>query len=129
MMFKRIDHLEITTGNLKESVDFYTDVIGFKFKENMLVNHPPLYEIVFLTLGDTMLELLGVHQPDEQSQIIWQTGYHQMAIEVDNMEKALEYLKTKGVTISMDPVKTGTSSRAKILDPNGLSIELRQWGT
>jgi glyoxylase I family protein len=50
-----------------------------------------------------------------------------MAIEVDDMDRAVQYLKGKGVEVSWGPVTLGTSKRAEIKDPDGLSIELRQW--
>ena len=50
-----------------------------------------------------------------------------IAIEVEDMDKAVEYLKAKGVEISSGPVVLGKSKRAEIKDPDGLSIELRQW--
>jgi 4-hydroxyphenylpyruvate dioxygenase-like putative hemolysin len=31
-MFKRIDHVEIVTDQLDRTVQFYTDVLGFKVK-------------------------------------------------------------------------------------------------
>jgi catechol 2,3-dioxygenase-like lactoylglutathione lyase family enzyme len=31
-MFKAIDHVEIITRNMAESVKFYTEVLGFKHK-------------------------------------------------------------------------------------------------
>jgi glyoxylase I family protein len=43
------------------------------------------------------------------------------------MDRAIEYLKGKGVEVSWGPVLLGTSKRAEIRDPDGLSIELRQW--
>ena len=50
-----------------------------------------------------------------------------MAIEVDNMDEALEYLKGKGVECVWGPMDVGGSIRAEIRDPDGLCIELRQW--
>ena len=49
-----------------------------------------------------------------------------MAIEVDDMDRAIEYLKRKRVEISWGPVTPGTSKRAEIIDPDGLSIESRE---
>jgi predicted enzyme related to lactoylglutathione lyase len=46
---------------------------------------------------------------------------------VDEMKKAVEYLKGKGVTILREPVDLGNSFRGEISDPDGLIIELRQW--
>ena len=43
------------------------------------------------------------------------------------MQKAADYLKTKGVDIVWGPRVRETYSRAEIRDPNGYHIELRQW--
>jgi catechol 2,3-dioxygenase-like lactoylglutathione lyase family enzyme len=59
-MFKRIDHVEITSGDLDRSIRFYKEVFGFTLKERIKPSSPEIEEIVFLTLGDTMLELLAI---------------------------------------------------------------------
>ncbi len=125
-MFKRIDHVEITTGDLERSIRFYKEVFGFALKERRKPSSPEIEEIAFLTLSDTMLELLLITHsapPPKGPQI----GFRTMAIEVDDMDQAIEYLRGKGVEVSMRPVTIGTSKRAEIKDPDGLSIELRQW--
>jgi glyoxylase I family protein len=125
-MFKRIDHVEITSGNLERSVRFYQEVFGFVLKERIKPPSPEVEEIAFLTLGDTMLELLAIKNsapPAKGAQV----GFRMMAIEVDDMDRAVQYLKGKGVEVSWGPVTLGTSKRAEIKDPDGLSIELRQW--
>lgn len=128
MLFKRIDHVEITTDRLEETVAFYRDVLGFKVRERLdRRSMAPLYEIVYMTLGDTVLELLGVNDPAPASQETWQVGYRMTALEVEDMGKALAYLKTRGVEPTVGPVDIGASKRAEIKDVNGLSIELRQW--
>ena len=125
-MFKRIDHVEITSGNLDRSIRFYKEVFGFTLKERKKPASPEIEEIAFLTLGDTMLELLTIKKsapPPKGPQV----GFRMMAIEVDDMDRAIEYLKGKGVELTWGPVTLGTSKRAEIRDPDGLSIELRQW--
>jgi len=54
-------------------------------------------------------------------------GYRMIALEVDDMQKMADYLKTKGVDIVWGPRVRETYSRAEICDPNGYRIELRQW--
>jgi len=125
-MFKRIDHVEITTSDLDKCINFYSDVFGFKLKERMKPKSPELEEIAFLTLNDTMLELVkmkGIVPVPSCAQV----GFRSMAIEVDDMDKAVEYLKTKGVAVTWGPVNIGTSKRAEIKDWEGLIVELRQW--
>jgi len=124
-LFKRIDHVEIIPRDLDQSMKFFTEILGFKFKERMTVNKPPLKEVAFLTLGDTMLELLSYENPAPPAAC--QVGYCAMAVEVDSMDEAIKYLKTKGIAVTWGPLKMGKSIRAEIKDPNGLTIELRQW--
>lgn len=126
-MFKRIDHVEVIPRDMDKTIDFYTKVLGFGMKSRVKHETGPMREIVYLTLGDTMLELLTVHNPRESTPDTSRVGYRMMAIEVDDMDRAFEYLKTKGVSPSRGPVTLGTSKRAEILDPDGNSIELRQW--
>jgi glyoxylase I family protein len=54
-------------------------------------------------------------------------GYRMMALEVDDMDAALGFLKSKGIAPSWGPVKRPAYSRAEIRDPDGNAIELRQW--
>ena len=51
-----------------------------------------------------------------------------MALAVEDMDKALDYLRAKGIEPSWGPrVTEGQYSRAEIRDPHGHRIELRQW--
>ncbi len=56
-------------------------------------------------------------------------GYRLLALEVDDMEAAANYLASRGVALAWGPIALGTSVRAEIRDPDGLPIELRQWNT
>ena len=48
-------------------------------------------------------------------------------LEVDDMDAALAYLAGKGVECTWGPKKRPDYARAEIRDPDGNSIELRQW--
>lgn len=126
-MFKRIDHVEIVAQDLDRSIRFYTEILGFSLKERMKVPAPPLEEIAYLSLGDTVLELMRVKDAAAPTTEPWSTGYRMMALEVDDMDRALAYLGEKGISATWGPVTLGASKRAEIRDPDGLSIELRQW--
>jgi glyoxylase I family protein len=125
-MFKKIDHVEITPSDLDRTIRFFTEIFGFTVKMRKKVDSPGLDEVAFLELGNTVLELVKVKDPAPPSSVP-QVGYRMMAIEVEDMDKAIEYLKGKGVEISVPPVNLGPSKRGEIKDPDGLSIELRQW--
>jgi glyoxylase I family protein len=126
-MFKRIDHIEIIPHDFERAIGFYTEVLGFTVKERRRVEVAPLEEVAFLSLGDTLLELLRVPTASSSSSDPWGAGYRMMALEVDDMDKVVECLAGKGVTITWGPVVLGKSKRAEINDSEGFPIELRQW--
>ena len=126
-MFRRIDHVEIIPADFERTISFYTEVLEFKMRERMKVDMTPLEEIAYLELGDTVIEVMSVANPAPLSKEVWQVGYKRIAIEVDSMDEAVEYLKSRGIEITWGPVNLKTSIRAEIEDPDGLSIELREW--
>jgi len=130
-MFKRIDHIEIVTDMLDTTIQFYTDVLGFKEKARDRVSRPgsdTALNLVYLDLGGTTVELIAFEgvpvapKPEDEH-----LGYRLMAIEVEDMKEALAYLKTKGVEAVWGPMFRDTYARAEIRDPNGYHIELRHW--
>jgi len=130
-MFKRIDHVELVTDQLERTIQFYTEVLGFKVRSRDRVERSgagvPL-DIVYIELGGTTVELLtyegakigpaptGIH-----------LGYNLIALEVEDMQKAVQYLKTKGIETVWGPIARAHYARAEITDPNGYHIELRHW--
>lgn len=127
MVFRRIDHLEIVPSDPEKTIDFYRDVLGFRLNLRVPVNAPPMREVIYMELGDTVIEIIAAENPSPVSREPWQVGYRAVALEVDDMQEAVEYLRGKGVSLSREPVDLGTSIRAELKDPDGLTIELREW--
>jgi len=103
MMFKRIDHVEVVTDQLDRTVQFYTEVLGFTVKSRDRIERSGLgvpIDLVYLDLGGTVVELISYEgasvDPAPQKEHL---GYRMIALEVDDMQKATDYLKTKGVDI------------------------------
>jgi len=130
-MFKRIDHVEIVTDQPERTVEFYTEVLGFRVKARDRIERAgsgTALNLVYLDLGGTVVELISYEgvavEPAPQKEHL---GYRMIALEVDDMQKTADYLKEKGVDIVWGPVFRPTYARAEICDPNGYHIELRQW--
>lgn len=131
-MFKRIDHVELVTDQPARTTQFYTEVLGFTVKARDRIARSgagvPI-DLVYLELGGTTVELIsydGVKPAPAPSGI--HLGYNLIALEVEDMDKAIELLKSKGVAVVWGPmIHPGQSARAEIADPNGYHIELRQW--
>lgn len=126
-MFKRIDHVEIVPSNAEKTIDFYVNILSFRIRSRNEVKMPPMREVIYLELGDTVIEIISADNPKPKSESPWEVGYRGIALEVQDMAKAVEYLKGKGIAIAREPVDLGESFRGEIKDPDGLIIELRQW--
>ena len=130
-MFKRIDHVEIVTDRPEATEAFYIEVLGFKVRMRDRIERSGLgvpIDLVYLDLGGTTVELITYQgaavDPAPQSEHL---GYRMIALEVDDMQQATDYLATKGIEIVWGPRVRETYARAEICDPNGYHIELRQW--
>jgi glyoxylase I family protein len=131
-MFKRIDHIELLTALPERAVAFYTGVLGFSERSRMRIPQTPdgPLDLVYLALGDTTLEVMCF--PEAKSQIPergaeLRQGWQCLALEVEDMDRALELLEAKGVEPAWGPMKRPEYARAEIRDPDGNPIELRQW--
>jgi glyoxylase I family protein len=129
-MFKRIDHVEIVTDQPERTEAFYTDILGFSVRARDRVELPDgmALDLVYLDLGGTVVELIAYQGLTvDPAPKLEHLGYRMIALEVDDMQKAADYLKEKGVDIVWGPMVRDTYVRAEIRDPNGYGIELRQW--
>ena len=130
-MFKRIDHIELLTADPEHTIDFYVGVLGFRERERSNISETPSgpLNLVYLELGGTTVEVMcypearSIPARSAEQRLGWQC----LALEVDDMDGALNMLKSKGVQAAWGPVKRPDYARAEIRDPDGNPIELRQW--
>lgn len=127
----RILHTMIRVGDLKRSLDFYTQVLGMKLLRQ--ADYPGgRFTNAFVGYDDesrtAVLEL--THNWDTASYDLG-TGYGHVAIEVDDAYRACEEVKRRGgkVTREAGPMKHGKTVIAFVEDPDGYKIELIQRGT
>ena len=128
-MFKEIEHIEIITPNLEESIKFYTEIIGFEIINRKKIGIRGISEIAHLSLNNSRLELIEIRNAApviEQPHV----GYRMMALIVDDMEKAIKHLKANRVKIVREPISMSKEdrggSRGVFQDNNGVKIEIRQ---
>lgn len=126
-VFKRIDHVEIVPLEMERSLRFYTEVLGFSIRRRDTIDRGSLREVVYLELGDSLLELLDITDAAAGPLDTYQAGYRMMALEVEDMDAAVHYLRRQGHEVTWGPVETEDYIRAEIEDPDGFPIELRTW--
>ena len=104
MIFKRVDHVEIVPMDAEKTIDFYVNILGFRVKSRNEVKMPPMKEVIYLELGDTVIEIVSVDDPQSKAEATWEVGYRAIALEVTEMTAAVDYLQSKGIAIAMEPV-------------------------
>ncbi|HHT69994.1 MAG TPA: methylmalonyl-CoA epimerase [Firmicutes bacterium] len=114
-MISKIDHVGIAVSDLDKAKKFYQDVLGIKVTATEEVEEQKVIT-AFLPLGDSEIELLASTAPDGPiARFIEKRGegIQHIALRVDNIDAALERLKTAGVRLIDEKPRRGAGG-AKI---------------
>ena len=122
----RLLHVMLRVGDLKRSIEFYTEVLGMTLlRQN---DYPEgRFTLAFLGYGtedkNTVLEL--THNWDTSSYDIG-AGYGHIALAVPNAYAACDEIRARGgrVVREAGPMKHGNTVIAFVEDPDGYKIEL-----
>ncbi len=107
-MFKKLDHIGVVTTDMKRLIDFYEGILGFRVRERFEAEagkgSAQLKEVANLTLEEgAVIELFSIDAgapPDpEYNAPPFEAGFRLMAIEVEDMDQAVEYLTSKGIEV------------------------------
>ena len=108
-MISKIDHVGIAVSDLDKAKKFYQDVLGIKVTATEEVEEQKVIT-AFLPLGDSEIELLASTAPDGPiARFIEKRGegIQHIALRVDNIDAALERLKTAGVRLIDEKPRRG----------------------
>ncbi len=113
----KVDHVGIAVNNLEETLKFYEDVLGLKCEGTEIVEDQKV-KVAFLPVGDTEIELLESTTEDGPiAKFIAKNGgrggIQHVAVRVDNIEKAIEEVKSKGYKMIDEKPRYGAGN-AKI---------------
>ena len=128
----RMDHIELLARDLDEAVAFYVEILGFRRGRRTISTRPDgsRVEQACVMLDDFMIELFQASSEAISSG--WDRdalGVKTFALRVKDMSATKAELERQGVVFSQEP-RPGSSFeglRGEILDPSGISIELREW--
>lgn len=124
----RMLHTMLRVGNLEQSIQFYTEILGMKLLRRR--DYPEgRFTLAFVGYGDgqnhTVLEL--THNWDTTHYDLG-TGYGHIAIGVKDAYQACAEIKAKGgkVVREAGAMKGGVTVIAFVEDPDGYKVELIQ---
>lgn len=134
MDIKNVDHIGLAVPNLEEALKFYEDVLGFKCVGTEVVEEQKV-KVAFLPVGDTELELLESTSEDGPiAKFIEKNGgrggIQHIALRVDNIEDAIEEIKSKGYKMIDEKPRYGAGNASIAFchpkSTNGILIELSE---
>lgn len=122
----RLLHTMLRVGDLEKSIRFYTEVLGMKLLRRK--EYPDgRFTLAFVGYGDesenSVIELTYNWDTDAYD---LGSGFGHLAIEVDDVYRACDEIRTRGGKIIRDagPMNAGTTIIAFVEDPDGYQIEL-----
>lgn len=129
-MVGKVDHIGIAVKDLDETLKFYEDILGIKCTSKETVEEQKV-KVAFLPIGDTEVELLESTEEDGPiARFIDKKGegIQHIAYRVEDIDKAIEELKNKGIRlIDQEPRYGAGGARIAFLHPKstfGVLIEL-----
>jgi len=120
-----IEHVAVRCRDLEVSVEYYRRMFNSRviLRRNLAASK----RIVFLQIGESMIELMEFGPGQEPVDAREHYGVHHIGIKTDNFEAAYRDLKAKGADFLGDPFEPTPGIRLAFLrDPNGAVIELAQ---
>jgi catechol 2,3-dioxygenase-like lactoylglutathione lyase family enzyme len=144
---QRLDHVGITVPDLAEATAFFVDVLGCEYMYTLgpfrddtgtwMTDHLNVHERAvmrelhfFRCAGAAVFEVFEYSAPDQNTRPPRNSdvGGHHVALYVDDLDAAIDYLRAKGVTVLGEPtVSKGPSEGQRwvyFLAPWGMQFEL-----
>ena len=120
-----LEHATIRCRNLEESIQFYERMFQAQllFRRNL----PGGKTIVYLRLGDSMLELMDFGAAREAGDPRELYGIHHIGIKTLDFDASYRDLKAKGAEFLVEPFSPVAGIRLAFLkDPNGAVLEIAE---
>ncbi|MFO7151773.1 MAG: methylmalonyl-CoA epimerase [Bacillota bacterium] len=130
MKILKIDHIGVAVKSIEEASKVYTELLGLQLQGIEKVQEQKV-KVAFIPVGESEFELLEATDPESAvAKFIEKRGegIQHIALRVDDIEKALEELKQKGVRLIDEKPRYGAGgARIAFIHPkatNGILIEL-----
>jgi catechol 2,3-dioxygenase-like lactoylglutathione lyase family enzyme len=123
MMSYSIEHVSIRCRDLEASAEYFRRMFGAEviLRRNLDESR----KILFLRIGDSMLELMEMGPGSEPPEPMKHYGAHHIGIRVDDFDSAYRDLQEKGADFLGEPFEPTVGIRLVFLrEPNGAVIEL-----
>ena len=118
-----IEHVTIRCRDIESSIDYFTRMFDAEIMFRRQLDQGK--QIVFMHIGDSMLELMDMGPAAEPVDPREHYGVHHFGIKVEDFDAAYEDLCNKGAEFLGEPFEPTKGIRLAFLrEPNGAVIEL-----
>ncbi len=130
MKIKRINHLGLVSKSPKDCAYFFKEILGL---QSTGTDNVPEQKVTvdMLDVENSRLEILTPTDPESPIQKFIEkkgSGVHHLALDVDNIEEWLKYLKSKNIRlINESPLQGAHNTKIAFIHPHstgGILIEL-----
>jgi len=112
MMITRINHIGIAVSSIDDAIGLYSNVLGLKVKEIETVEDQKV-KVAFIPAGESRIELLEpIAREGPIAKYIERKGegIHHLALEVSNIQEALEDMRQQGIVLIDEKPRIGPGS-------------------
>jgi lactoylglutathione lyase len=124
MKVKKLLHTRMRVSDMAQTIAFYRDVLGLEVVEQKV--SPRGSQLAFLSVpnSDELIELCSFPASGE---VKVQEDLVHLAFEVEDLDRTIQELESKGVPITDGPTQSSSGSRFIFIDaPDGYEVELIQ---
>ena len=127
MILNKIHHIAIICSDYQKSKDFYTNILGLEIIHETFRTERDSYKLDLALNGIYVVELFSFPNPPKRPSRPESCGLRHLAFEVDDVQKTVYFLRTKGVFPEDIRVDEFTGKPFTfIADPDDLPIEFYQ---
>ena len=114
---RKVDHISILVENVDDAMKFYVDLLGLvvvKIEDSELHG----VRAAFLRAGDIMVELIEPLGPGPLQTLLEKRGpgFHHVAFEVPDLERALDEVAAAGIRVIDEKPKSTQGSMIELCD-------------
>ena len=124
-MITKINHIGIAVNSIEEAVKLYTEVLGLRVK-NIEVVEEQKVRTAIIPIGETKIELLESTDPEGpigKHISARGEGMHHLALEVNDVQDALEKVASQGVRLIDEKPRRGVeNTKIGFLHPKGTKV-------
>ena len=125
MNIKGIHHIAILTDNYEKSKRFYTEILGFDIIRETYRQQRQSYKLDLSVNGQYLIELFSFPDFRQRASFPEAKGLRHLALSVENIEAAVEELRSKAVSVEEIRVDEITGKKVCFFyDPNDQPLEL-----